>query len=64
MENSETFKKYLWSFGYALGDMFQAMDDILSHANDDYRHGNITLEQLTIITKMVYYYERIKPFEK
>ena len=63
MKNSETFKKYLGSFGYALDDMYQAMDDILSNAND-YKCGNLTLEQLAIITKMVDYFESIKPFEQ
>lgn len=64
MENSETFEKYLGSFGYVLADMYQAMDDILSNANDDYKRGNLTLEQLAIITKMVYYLESMRPYEQ
>ena len=57
MKNDETFKKYLGSFGYAFTDFYQELDYILSHANDDYKRGNLTLEQLAIITKMVYYFE-------
>lgn len=64
METSETFKKYLGRFGCALADMYQAMDDILSDANDDYENGNITIVQLALIAKMVCYFESIKPFEQ
>lgn len=64
MENDATFKQYLRNFGYAMADFYQALDDILSSANDDYKRGNITIEQLAIITKMVYYFESIKPFEQ
>ena len=64
MENDATFKKYLGLFECALADMYQAMDDILSSVNYEYKHGSLTLEQLAIITKMVYYVESIKPFEQ
>lgn len=64
METSKTFKKYLGRFGYALDEMYQAMDDILSDANDDYENGNITIVQLALIAKMVCYFESIKPFEQ
>lgn len=64
MENDATFKKYLGSFGYVIADFYQSLDDILSHANDDYKRGNLTLEQLAIITKMVYYFESMKPSEQ
>ena len=61
MENSETFEKYLGSFGCAAADFYQALDEIVSHANDDYKRGNLTIEQLAIITKMVYYLENMRP---
>ena len=64
MENSETFEKYLGSFGCATADFYQTLDDIVSHANDDYKRGNLTIEQLAIITKMGYYLESMRPFEQ
>ena len=63
MENDESFKKYLGSFGCATADFYQALDDIVSHANNDYRRGNLTIEQLAIITKMAYYLESMRPSE-
>ena len=63
MENSETFEKYLDNFGYATADFYQALDDILSSANYDYKRGNLTIEQLAIITKMAYYLESMRPSE-
>ena len=64
MESDATFKKYLGSFGCATADFYQALDEIVSHANDDYKRGNLTTEQLAIITKMAYYLESMRPSEQ
>ena len=64
MKNDETFKKIIWFYECAVADFYQELDDILSRANDDYKRGNITLEQLAIITKMIYYFESMKPVEQ
>ena len=47
-----------------MADFYQSLDDILSRANDDYKYGNLTLEQLAIITKMAYYLESMRPSEQ
>ena len=64
MKNSETFEKYLGRFGCATVNFYQALDDIVSHANDDYKRGNLTIEELEIITKMVHYLESMSTSEK
>ena len=64
MESDATFKKIIWFYECAVADFYQSLDDILSRANDDYKRGNLTLEQLAIITKMVYYHENMRPFEQ
>lgn len=64
MRNDETFKKYLGSFGCAIADFYQELDDILSRANDDYKRGNLTLDQFAAITKMTYYLENIDSVEQ
>ena len=64
MTNDETFKIYLGSFGYAAANFYQALDEIVSHANDDYNRGNLTIKQLAIITTMAHYLESMKPSEQ
>ena len=64
MENSETFEKYLGSFGCAAANFYQALDEIVSHANDDYKCGNLTIKQLAIITTMAHYLESMRSSEQ